>query len=313
MERLGLTVSGPGTLANLAYFLEKKCNQISSVVGCLGSNFFKMSFVITDTSTVFTSPTTVPYLAVGSNPTAVVATTTAVQVAGTSQSYTTVAATPTQTVQLVVSGLNTRVNVASGAAKIAAVGGGAIVESAIAATVSTGARTIELGDSTVAYNDGVVATAAVVSGNGSGTQTIAQAAGNIAPTGGFAYYGAGGSGNDQIEGSSLNDFIRGGAGNDTINGYGGNDLIRGGAGSDSIFGGATGADTLYYTSDQLDGSTDTFVDFATGIDKIAVAGSSVASTAAISGLGSNTITFTASGTKVISGGTAINAADINIL
>ena len=271
-----------------------------------------MSFVITDTSTVFTSPATVAVLPTGSNPNAVVATTTPVQVAGTSQTYTTVAATATQTVQLVVSGLNTRVNVESGAAKIAATGGGAIVESAIAGTVSTGARTIELGDSTVAYNGGVVATAAVVSGNGSGTQTIAQAAGNIAPVGGFAYYGAGGSANDQIEGSSLNDFIRGGAGNDTINGFGGNDVIRGGAGTDNIRGG-TGADTLYYTVDQLDGSTDTFVDFTTGTDKIAVAGSSVASTAAISGLGSNTITFTASGTKVISGGTAINVADINIV
>lgn len=265
-----------------------------------------MSFVITDTSTVFTSPATVPVLAPGSNPTAVVATTTAVQVAGTSQTYTTVAATATQTVQLVVSGINTRVNVASGAAKIAAVGGGAIVESAIAGTVSTGARIIELGDSTVAYNGGVVAPAAVVSGNGSGTQTIAQAAGNISPAGGFAYYGAGGSGNDQVEGSSLNDFIRGGAGADSINGFGGNDVIRGGAGSDTINGGA-GADTLYYTSDQLDGSTDTFTDFATGIDKIAVQGN-VAYTIA-----TNTITFTASGTRVVSGGTAINAADINIV
>ena len=272
-----------------------------------------MSFVINDPSPVFQDPANVPVFT-GSNPNTVVATApSGVQVGGTAQTYTTVAAPAGQAVQLVLSGNGTRVNVASGTAKIAAVGGGAIVESAISGTVSTGARTIELGNSNVDYNGGVVATAAEVSGNGSGTQTIAQAAGNIAPVGGFAYYGAGGSGNDQIEGSSLNDFIRGGAGADTINGYGGNDVIRGGAGSDTIYGGATGADTLYYTSDQLDGSTDTFVDFATGTDKIAVAGSSVASTAAISGLGSNTITFTASGTKVISGGTAINATDINIV
>ena len=269
--------------------------------------FSKMSFVIDDPSIVFTAPLSVTALPTGSNPNAVVATTAPVQVGGTSQTYTTVAATPTQTVQLVVSGLNTRVNVASGAAKIAAVGGGAIVESAIAGTVSTGARIIELGDSTVDYNGGVVATAAVVSGNGSGTQTIAQAAGNIVPNGGFAYYGAGGSGNDQIEGSSKNDFIRGGAGNDTINGYGGNDLIRGGAGSDSIFGGATGADTLYYTSDQLDGSTDTFVDFTTGTDRIAVQGN-VAYT-----ITDKTLTFTASGTKVISGNTPISPLDISII
>ena len=282
-----------------------------------------MSFVITDTSTVFTDPLEVPFLAAGSNPSAVVATSDqGVQLGGgptpedptiVPSTYTTVAAPAGQTVQIVVSGTGTRVNVDSGAAKIAAVGGGAIVESAIAGTVSTGARIIELGDSTVAYNGGVVATAALVSGNGSGTQTIAQAAGNIAPVGGFAYYGSGGSGNDQVEGSSLNDFIRGGAGNDTINGYGGNDVIRGGAGADSIFGGV-GADTLYYTSDQLDGSTDIIADFTAGTDKIAVQGSSVASTAAISGLGTSTITFTASGTKVISSNnTAINATDINIV
>ena len=271
-----------------------------------------MSFVITDTSIVFTNPSSVPFLPTGSNPTSVVATTAPVQVGGSNQTYTSVAATAGQTTQLVVSGTGTRVNVASGAAKIAATGGGAIIESAIGATVSTGDRIIELGDNTVAYNGGVVASAAEVSGNGSGTQTIAQAAGNIAPVGGFAYYGAGGSGNDQIEGSSLNDFIRGGAGNDTINGFGGNDVIRGGAGTDNIRGG-TGADTLYYTVDQLDGSTDTFVDFTTGTDKIAVAGSSVASTGAISGLGSNTITFTNSGTKVISSGTVISAQDISIV
>lgn len=266
-----------------------------------------MSFVITDTSTVFTAPASVPVLPTGSNPNTVAATAAPVQVGGTAQTYTTVAATAGQTVQLVVSGLNTRVNVESGAAKIAATGGGAIVESAVGATVASGNRTIELGDSTVAYNGGVVNTVAVVSGNGSGTQTIAQAAGGIAPTGGFAYYGAGGSGNDAIEGSSLNDFIRGGAGSDTINAFGGNDLIRGGAGSDNVAGGI-GADTLLYTSEQLDGSTDTFTDFATGTDKIAVQGS-----VAFTGTGSNTITFTASGTTVISGGSVINAADINIV
>lgn len=262
-----------------------------------------------------------------SNPSAVVATTDPVQVGGgptpqdptiVPSTYTTVAAPAGQTVQLVVSGSGTRVNVAPGAANIRAVGGGAIVESAVGATVSTGDRKIELGGgngiNSVAYNGGVVATAAVVSGNGSGTQTIAQAAGNFIPaksgtmpTDGFAYYASGGSGNDLIEGSSLNDFIRGGAGADSINGYGGNDLIRGGAGSDTIYGGATGADTLYYTSDQLDGSTDTFVDFTTGTDKIAVQGN-VAYT--ITG---STLTFTASGTKVISGGTAINATDISIV
>ena len=289
-----------------------------------------MSFVIDDTSPVFADPLEVPFLAAESNPSAVVATSKdGVQLGGGPtpedpnffSTYTTVAAPAGQTVQLVVSGLNTRVNVASGTAKIAAVGGGAIVESAISGTVSTGARTIELGNSTVNYNGGVVATGASVSGNGSGIQSIAQAAGGIVPdlsgtmtTKGFAYYGAGGSGNDQIEGSSLNDFIRGGAGNDTINGFGGNDLIRGGAGSDVISFGKDGSDTLYYTSDQLDGSTDTVTDFVSGQDKIAVDRTAVASTANISGLGTSTITFIASGTRVISSSNSvIKAEDIQIV
>jgi hypothetical protein len=278
-----------------------------------------MSFVITDTSTVFTNPADVKYLPTGSNPTAVVATT-PVQLAGIAQTYTTLATTGGAPAQLVVSGQQTRVNVAPGAAKIQATGGGAIIESSI--VVGDVAKTISLGDNTVAYNQAVVNTVATVSGNGSGTQTIAQAAGNITPAAagsqtnsGFAYYAQGGTGNDQIEGSSLNDFIRGGAGNDTINGFGGNDVIRGGAGSDIISFGKDGNDTLYYTSDQLDGSTDTVTDFVSGQDKIAVDKTAVASTANISGLGTSTITFTASGTRVISSSpnSVIKAGDIDFV
>ena len=277
-----------------------------------------MSFVITDTSAVFTNPTSVPVLATGSNPNTVdAATGTGVQLTGTAQTYTTNAATGGQTAQIVVAGAQTRVNVGQGAAKIQATGGGAIIESAIVAGDS--AKTISLGDSSIPYNGAVVNTVQTVSGNGSGTQSITQAAGGFTPaasgdqtTAGFAYYAQGGSGNDSIEGSSLNDFIRGGAGNDTINGFGGNDVIRGGAGSDRIYFGV-GSDTLYYTADQLDGSTDTVTDFATGTDKIGVDRTSLASTANISGLGTNTITFTASGTRVISQGSAINAADIQIV
>jgi hypothetical protein len=280
-----------------------------------------MSFVITDTSTVFTNPADVKYLPTGSNPTAVVATT-PVQLAGIAQTYTTLATTGGAPAQLVVSGQQTRVNVAPGAALIQATGGGAIIESSI--VVGDAAKTIALGNSTVLYNQAVVNTVATVSGNGSGTQTIAQAAGNIPPPAaappsqtnpGFAYYAQGGTGNDQIEGSSLNDFIRGGAGNDTINGFGGNDLIRGGAGSDIISFGKDGNDTLYYTSDQLDGSTDTVTDFVSGQDKIAVDKTAVASTANISGLGTSTITFTASGTRVISSSpnSVIKAGDIDFV
>ena len=277
-----------------------------------------MSFVITDTSAVFSNPTSVPVLATGSNPNTVVATSgTGVQLTGTANTFTTTTPATGLTAQVVVSGAQTRVNVAPGAAKIQATGGGAIIESSI--VVGDTAKVISLGNNTVAYNNVVVNTTAVVSGNGAGSQSINQAAGGIVPSSvgfqtnpGFAYYAQGGTGNDSIEGSSLNDFIRGGAGNDTINAFGGNDLIRGGAGSDLIQGN-TGSDTIYYTADQLDGKTDTVTDFTTGVDKIAVDRTSVASTANISGLGTNTITFTASGTKVISGTSAIQASDIQII
>lgn len=70
-----------------------------------------------------------------------------------------------------------------------------------------------------------------------------------------------GAGNDQIEGSEGIDFIRAGAGNDIINSGGGNDIVRGGSGSDNITLG-TGNDVLYYTVDQIQGtSTDTISDF----------------------------------------------------
>ena len=70
-----------------------------------------------------------------------------------------------------------------------------------------------------------------------------------------------GAGNDQIEGSEGIDFIRAGAGNDIINSGGGNDIVRAGSGSDNITLG-TGNDVLYYTVDQIQGtSTDTISDF----------------------------------------------------
>lgn len=67
------------------------------------------------------------------------------------------------------------------------------------------------------------------------------------------------AGNDDLTGSNFSDFIRAGAGDDIINGGSGNDLIRGGSGSDQITLGE-GADIVYYTIDQLDGSTDTITD-----------------------------------------------------
>ena len=61
---------------------------------------------------------------------------------------------------------------------------------------------------------------------------------------------------------------------------------RGGAGSDQITTGS-GADTIYWTVDQLDSSSDTVTDFVIGEDKIAFESAITVSTA------DNVITFTA--------------------
>ena len=255
----------------------------------------------------------------GTNPTTVGGNTATNTVA-----YTTAAAPSGQTAQVVVSGAGTRVNVNTGAAKIQAIGGGSIVES-VQSVSDTALKKISLGDTAAPYNGVAVSSTATVSTvvinpttGAATTQNVSVATVSGGQGGPFAYYAHGGFGNDEIEGSNLSDFIRGGAGNDTINGFGGNDLLRGGTGSDSVFGGS-GADTLYYTADQFPNTgtdTDLFVDFATGTDKISFDRSVVASTANISGLGSNTITFSAAGrgtVSVRSGGTAIQASDINFI
>jgi len=74
-------------------------------------------------------------------------------------------------------------------------------------------------------------------------------------------------GNDILTGSDFNDFIRAGSGDDIINAGDGDDLVRGGSGSDRITLGA-GRDIVYYTIDQLDGSTDTITDFNSAEDEI---------------------------------------------
>ena len=255
----------------------------------------------------------------GTNPTAVGGNTATNTVA-----YTTAAAPSGQTAQVVVSGAGTRVNVNTGAAKVQAIGGGSIVES-VQSVSDTAPKTISLGDPSALYNGVAVSSTATVSTVVINPTTGAATTSNVSIAtvsggqgGPFAYYAHGGFAADSIEGSNLSDFIRGGAGNDTINGFGGNDLLRGGTGSDSVFGGI-GADTLYYTADQFPNTgtdTDRFVDFATGTDKISFDRSVVASTANITGLGTNTITFSAAGrgtVSVQSGGTAIQASDINFI
>ena len=282
--------------------------------------FFFMSFVISDTvSTVFSNPVAVPFAPENTSTTATPISTsnTAGTQLGGGTTYT-LAPISTGTGNLVVSGPGTVVNLNSGAVNASIIGGGNILEATVIAGAGS-SKLIEISSSPESgYNNAVVVnpSASLASGG-----TVSSAAGGLIPTTtsgngqtnpGFAFYAHAGAGNDQIEGSAQNDFIRGGSGNDNINGFGGNDVIRGGSGSDTIYGG-DGNDTLYYTSDQLDGATDTFTDFKTG-DIIAVASTSVASTAGMTGFGSNTITFTASGTKVISSnGTLININDIKFV
>ncbi|MCP9917485.1 calcium-binding protein [Cyanobium sp. ATX 6F1] len=226
-------------------------------------------------SPVFTDPTAVADVPAGSDVNAVDATTAPVQLTGSSQTFTTTNAAPGQTANVVVSGLNNTLNLGTGAANVAVIGDGAIVESvqlldSAGVPIPDAGKAITLGDPTVPYNGGVVDTTAAVSGDSIGsTETVAQSAGGQAPSGGggFAYYVHGGTGNDSIIGSSQNDYIRGGAGDDSISSGGGNDLVRGGAGSDSIFTGL-GIDTLYYTADQIGASTDIWQDFTSGVDKL---------------------------------------------
>lgn len=278
-----------------------------------------MSFVLTDTSVVFTDPGSVAFLAVGSNPDTVDAVTAPVQIGGgdpdtdtPGRTYTTTDAPDGEIAQVFLSGYQTRLNVGSGAANITAAGGGQIVEAADAD--NTGSRIIKLGVDSILYNGGIVDESATVAGDSSGESvTIAEAAGGQG--GSFAYYAHAGAGDDQIEGSSQADFIRGGAGNDTINGFDGNDLIRGGSGSDQIESGR-GSDTLYYTADQLDGSVDTFVDFTAAEDKISFDSTAVSSLDQISGLGTNTIIITGgagNNTVITSQNDAITGDDINFV
>ena len=280
-----------------------------------------MSFVISpDLSIVFNNPLNVlpplPNTSTTATPISP-SSTTGTQLGGVQATYTLAPIPAGSTGYLVLSGSQTVVNLSSGAVNANIIGGGNILEATIISGTGSD-KIIEISSAGgTGYNNAVVVnpSASLASGG-----TVSSAAGGLTPSisgtaqtnPGFAFYAHAGAGNDSIEGSAQNDFIRGGAGNDIINGFGGNDVIRGGSGSDTITGGA-GNDTLYYTSDQLDGLTDTFTDFTTG-DIIAVAATSVASTAGMTGFGSSTITFTASGTKVISSNeTKFNIDDIKFV
>jgi uncharacterized protein (TIGR01370 family) len=75
-----------------------------------------------------------------------------------------------------------------------------------------------------------------------------------------------------------NNIITGGAGADTLSGLGGNDILIGGSGADLLIGGA-GSDQFRYAGGES--GYDRIIDFASGIDKIALNGVAFAHTATI--------------------------------
>jgi len=282
-----------------------------------------MTVTNTSTLSIFTSPLTVPVAPPNTNANSVDATSPAgTQLGGVFTTYSTTnfEAAPQN---VVLTGVANRLDLGGGAANVAVLGGGQIIESAqFLGTDSGKLISIEM-NTTNNADDAAVTTATVnlvasVSGNTVGSSTtILAAGGNMSPNP-TNFYVHGGTGDDTIIGSFLNDFIRGGAGDDVINAFGGNDLVRGGSGSDSIDLGA-GLDTLYYTSDQVvTGDSDSLTNFTSGDDRL-VFENAIDSTLVFSNgddlTGYKTITFT-SGTQsttlnVVSG--AIKKSDITFL
>ena len=240
------------------------------------------------------------------------------ELGGTGNVITTTANTSVDPVELIITGLNNEVTIGAGAAVIAAVGGGAIVEAvqllaADGTPVEDAGKQVKLGDDAVAYNGGTVDLTADVAGDSATgpKETVAEAAGGLAEN--IAFYAHGGTGNDTMVGSSFTDFIRGGGGDDAINAAGGNDLVRGGYGSDAVTLGL-GSDTLYYTLDQIvTGDIDSLTDFVSGTDAIWF---DTGISATISSDGQSILikdVSTGAETTLISQGNAFLLSDINFL
>ena len=255
-----------------------------------------MSFVAPPASTIWNQPggdpASVPTLPTGSPASAVDATAAPVQVGGVGQVYQTVNAPAGAVNQVVLSGQNTGLIVGAGEAKVQSIGQGTTVEAL--QVLGDGTKIISTGAFGAADDTGngpVVNIAASTTGDEIGTTTtIAIASGGLG--GSFASYAVGGTGNDQLYGSTASDFFRGGTGNDTIFTYAGNDLVRGGAGSDTMTLGL-GADTIYYTADQLqDNDKDIVTDFGVGgPDVLAIQADRVVA-GGLQGIGGNELKIT---------------------
>ena len=188
----------------------------------------------------------------------------------------TVIATPGTPGDILVTGAGTRLNI-TGPADIQGtnLGGGGLIIETVQGEPGSGAGTtedfspkrIDFSSSYSSPSENInVDTSQLVGGNETyiPLQTILEASGGLATD--ITFYAHGGSGDDLLTGSAVNDFLRGGAGDDRINAGPGNDIVRGGSGFDVIELGA-GEDDVFYTIDQID-SEDIISDFASGVDQL---------------------------------------------
>jgi len=261
-----------------------------------------MSFIDPPSSTIWEAPGNTPDTTQvwNGDQSQVDGTTTPVQVGGISTAWKTDDAPAGSTNQVVLSGQNNTLIVGTGSAEIQSIGQGSTIEAV--QVLGDGTKIISTGSFGTGYESAAptpVNQAALTTGNVIGqTSTVNDMAGGMTPAGGFSSYATGGTGNDQLYGSSQSDFFRGGMGNDTMYAYAGNDILRGGAGSDQMTLGS-GNDTIYYTFDQLQhGDTDTVTDFnspAGDVDILAVQANRVGGAGNynnIAGFGTNSLSIT---------------------
>ena len=84
----------------------------------------------------------------------------------------------------------------------------------------------------------------------------------------------GGNGNDTLRGGNGDDILVGGWASDVVAGDAGNDLVRGNGGNDTLTGGA-GADGFFFEANPHPANAVFITEFATGIDKLRLAASSM--------------------------------------